>query len=313
MARAMGARSQLALAFESVYGTAPASGYTQMSFASSTLGGAQPLIDSELLGQGRDPVAPIKDAVTVDGDIVLPIDTDGIGFWLRAAFGAPTTTGTAPKTHTFQSGNWTLPSLALEVGMPEVPHFAMYSGLRVGELAFNMQRKGNLQVTAKLIGQSESIVAATAAGTLAQLASLARFGHFNGAIKKDAVTLANITSADFTYSNGLDPVETIRADGKIDGADPGMASLKGSITSRFADQTLINQALAGTPSVLEFSWTISASLSLKLEAHAVYLPKPRVEISGPGGVQAVFDWQAAKAVSPARMCTFTLVNAVAAY
>ncbi len=58
MARAHGARAQMALAFETVYGTAPASGYRTVPFASTTLGSEQPLIASELLGQGRDPLAP---------------------------------------------------------------------------------------------------------------------------------------------------------------------------------------------------------------------------------------------------------------
>ena len=121
MARAHGARAQMALAFETVYGTAPASGYRTVPFASTTLGSEQPLIASELLGQGRDPLAPIKDAVTADGDVVVPIDVENFGLWLKAAFGQPTTTGTTPKTHTFQSGNWTLPSMAIETAMPEVP------------------------------------------------------------------------------------------------------------------------------------------------------------------------------------------------
>lgn len=59
MARAHGARAQMALAFEIVYGTAPASGYQTLPFASTTLGSELPLIASELLGHGRDPLAPI--------------------------------------------------------------------------------------------------------------------------------------------------------------------------------------------------------------------------------------------------------------
>jgi hypothetical protein len=101
MARAQGARSQLAAAFETTYGTPPISGYKQMPFASASLGAEQPLLSSELLGYGRDPLAPIKDAVTADGDVVVPIDAEAFGFWLKAAFGAPTTTGTTNKTHTF--------------------------------------------------------------------------------------------------------------------------------------------------------------------------------------------------------------------
>jgi hypothetical protein len=84
----------MALAFETVYGTPPASGYTRMPFASTSLGSEQPLISSELLGYGRDPLAPIKDAVTADGAAVVPIDAEAFGFWLKAAFGDPVTSGT---------------------------------------------------------------------------------------------------------------------------------------------------------------------------------------------------------------------------
>ena len=105
MARAQGARAQMALAFETTYGTPPGSGFTKMPFASTTLGAEQPLQASELLGYGRDPLAPIKDAVTSDGDVVIPIDAEGFGFWLKAAFGAPSTTGSDSYTHQFTSGH----------------------------------------------------------------------------------------------------------------------------------------------------------------------------------------------------------------
>ena len=76
MARAQGARAQMALAYETVYGTPPVSGFRLMPFARATLGSEQPLLESELLGYGRDPLAPIKDAVTADGEVVMPIDVE---------------------------------------------------------------------------------------------------------------------------------------------------------------------------------------------------------------------------------------------
>ncbi len=82
---------------------------------------------------------------------------------------------------------------------------------------------------------------------------------------------------------------------------------------RFADNTLVNQAIAGTPCELVFGYSRPGGASLTLTAHAVYLPRPRIEISGPQGIQATFDWQAAKAASPARMCTVVLANDVASY
>ena len=282
MARAHGARAQLALAFESVYGTAPATGYRTVPFASTTLGSEQPLIASELLGQGRDPLAPIKDAVTADGDVVVLIDVENLGLWLKAAFGQPTTTGTTPKTHTFQSGNWTLPSMAIETAMPEVPRYAMYTGCVCDQLSWQMARSGLLTATARLVAQGESVAAATAAGTPTSLA-LQRFGHFNGAITRNGSPLGNVISAEVTYSNGLDRIETIRSDGRIEGADPGMAALTGRVEVRFADTALITQAIDGTPCELVFAWSLGANASFWNASKTGQISKSALMPSGETG------------------------------
>ena len=308
MARAQGARAQMALAFETTYGTPPVSGFTKMPFASTTLGAEQPLQTSELLGYGRDPQAPIKDAVTADGDVVIPIDAEAFGLWLKAAFGAPTTSGSeAPYSHEYRSGNWSLPSLSIETGMPEVPRFAMYSGCMVDSLSWQMARSGLLTATASIVAQGETIVTGSAAGTPANI-GLKRFGHFNGAITRNGANIGNVVSADLTYANNLDRIETIRADGKIDGADPSIAALTGNVVVRFADQTLVSQAINGEACALEFSYTQPTGESLTVTAHAVYMPRPRIEISGPQGVQATFDWQAASDAVLGRMCTVILSN-----
>jgi hypothetical protein len=163
-----------------------------------------------------------------------------------------------------------------------------------------------------LVAQGESVAAATAAGTPTSLA-LQRFGHFNGAITRNGLALGNVVSAEVTYANGLDRIETIRGDGRIDGADPGMAALTGRVEVRFSDTTLITQTIDSTPCKLVFGWSLGPEASFTFTAHAVYLPRPRIEIPGPQGIQATFDWQAAKAVSPARMCTAVLVNTVVSY
>ncbi|MDP2062084.1 MAG: phage tail tube protein [Phaeovulum sp.] len=312
MARAQGARAQMALAFETSYGTPPVGGYTRMPFASTTLGAEQPLMGNELLGFGRDPLAPIKDAVTVDGDVVVPIDAEGFGIWLKAAFGAPTTTGVGPYTHEFRSGGWSLPSMSIETAMPEVPRYAMYSGCMLDQLSWQVQRSGLLTATAKLVAQGETVGAAASAGTPTDL-GLKRFGHFNGAVSRNGAALGNLVSAEITYANNLDRIETIRADGKIEGTDPSIAALTGRIEVRFADQTLVNQALNGDPCEISFSYALPSGESLTLTAHAVYLPRPRLEIAGPQGVQARFEWQAARDATLGRMCTVTLVNSVEAY
>ncbi|GAB4227807.1 MAG: hypothetical protein Kow0032_07320 [Methyloligellaceae bacterium] len=313
MARAQGARSQLALAFETVYGTAPVGGYRKMPFASSTLGSQQPLLNSELLGYGRDPLPPVKDAITCDGDVVVPIDLRNWGVWLKAAFGDPVTTeDTGVYTHEFQSGEWDLPSFSAEVGMPDVPYFGMVSGCNCNTLSWQMQRSGLVTATAGIIAQGEETDTVTGAGSPAAF-DVKRFGSFNGAITREGTPLGNIVSAQINYTNNLDRIETIRNDGKIDGADPSIAALTGTMEVRFASQTLLDQAINGTPAELTFGYVIGANEQFVLTAHAVYLPKPRLPIQGPQGVQASFEWQAALDSGEGVMCTAQLINDVADY
>jgi hypothetical protein len=175
-----------------------------------------------------------------------------------------------------------------------------------------MQRSGLLTATASLVAQGEAIASASAAGTPADL-DLQRFGHFNGGVTRNGQPLGNIISAEITYANNLDRVETIRSDGRIDGADPSIAALTGKIEVRFADQVLVNQAIAGDPCALTFAYSLPSGESFSFTAHAVYLPRPRIEIPGPQGIQATFDWQAARDATLGRMCTATLVNDIEEY
>jgi len=313
MARASGARAQMALGFETTYGTPVASGnYWKMPFASSSLGMEQPLLASELLGYGRDPLAPVKDAITADGDVVVPIDQRFLGIWLKALFGSPTTTGTTGDySHEFASGGWVLPSMSIEIGNPEVPSFRSLRGVMANSISWQMQRSGLVTATVACIAQGEVAAAASSAGVLDELA-LDRFGAFNGSVLLDGAAMGNVVSGSVTYSNNLEAVETIRADGMIAGADAGQATLTGEITVRFADTEMLDLATAGTPVELTFGYS-TGSASFELVAHAVYLPRPRLAIEGPGGIQATFNWQAAKAASPARMATVTLMNDMADY
>ena len=263
MARAQGARAQMALAFETTYGTPPAAGsFWRMPFASSSLGSERPLLASELLGYGRDPLPPVPDVENADGDIVVPIDLRAWGVWLKGAFGTPTTTGTGPREHEFRSGGWTLPSMSIELGMPEVPHFAMNSGAVVNTLSWTMQRSGLLTATVGLIAQGESVDNASGVGAVTDF-EVVRFGQFNGAVERNGAALGSIVSAQITYSNNLDRIETIRNDGMIEGADPSIAALTGTIDVRFANQTLLNQAVDGDAAELKFSFTRSAERGVR--------------------------------------------------
>ncbi len=313
MARAYGANAQLLGSFETIYGMPPAGDFLQLPFVSSELDSEQGLIASDLLGQGRDPSQPIRDVINVEGNIVVPVDLRNIGHWLRALLGDPTTGGAGNYVHTFGSGAVELPSLSVEVGKPEVPHYAMNLGVRANSLQLTFARSGAANATISCIAQGQETDTESAGGTPTAMV-VTRFNQFQGSIKKDGEALGNVTGAQLTYSNNMEKIETIRADGKLEGADPAGATLQGTIDVRFADTSLIDAATNNTPITLEFGYVIDDAKSLLFTAHEVYLPKPKLPVSGPGGIQASFNWQAAKATDfPSRMLTVILKNDVEAY
>lgn len=319
MARAYGANTKLSGALETEYGTPPAQGvYLQLPFVSMTYGSEQGLLPSDLLGQGRDPLQPSRDVIRVDGDLVAPVDLRYFGYYLKCLFGAPVTTegvgGDAGKfTHVFKSGAAAVPSMAMELGFPEVPAFFTKVGTVFDAMQIPFARSGNANATFTLIGQGETKASASAVGEVNSL-PITRFSQFQGYVKKGATLLGNLTAASLGYSNKCERVETIRPDGKIEGADPAGATLTGNITVRFADTVLIDAATDGTPISLEFGYQIDADRFIKFEAHEIYLPKPKLPVSGPGGIEASFEYQGAKASdAPNRMLTVTLKNDVSEY
>jgi len=313
MSRAYGWNSRLIIDFETTYGTAPVAGtYKLVPFASSDLDSAQGLIESNVLGLGRDPSQPFQEAISVDGDISVPLDLRNIGYWLKAIFGTPTTTGVGPYDHEFKSGATSLPSLAVELGFPEIPDYPIFTGVRANSIAFNFSRSGEAQATLNLIGQGETAQVATIDGAPTE-ETYTRFSQFQGSIKQGGQLLGSVTSASLTYSNNLEKVETIRSDGKIDAVDPGVASLSGNISVRYADTTLMDAARAGTPIDLEFAYTIDVDNQLVIQCHEVYLPKPKRSISGPGGIEASYDYQGANDSVIGNMTTVNLINDVENY
>ena len=314
MSRAYGWNAQLLLAEETEYGEMLANNYRKIPFISTTLDSEQNLVSSNVLGLGRDPTQPFQDVINVDGDMVVPVDMRNIGVWLKAIFGIPSTEDVddGVYTHSFESGKIAIPSYTLEVGLPEVPQFIRFMGVRANSIAFNFQRSGEAQVTLNLIGQGEA-GETTAIDTNPEVYKYTRVSQFQGFIKSNGALLANITAASATYSNNLEKIETIRNDGKVEAIDLGVASLSGSISARYGDHILLDKARAGTPVDIELGYQLSDNLKLEIVCHEVYLPKPKRTIDGPNGIECSYDFQGAKNEEIGRMMTVKLTNDVESY
>lgn len=312
MSNAYGANAKLIAAFETTYGVVPTDGYTQIPFSKYDVSASQGLIDDDLLGNGRDPSKPSLDAVNVGGNISVPVDARSFGFWLKAALGAPVTTGTTTLLHTFKSGAQSIPSLCLQVQNPEIPLYRSHMGARVDSIDIDLQRTGLTTAQIALIAQGENKDLASSDSTLTTYDS-GRFSSFNGFIKKDGAAMGRVVSAKLKYSNGLDKIETIRSDGKLDGVDPTNTMAEGSITVRFDSTALFDSASAGTPVKLEFGYDAGTDKKLNFIVHEAYLSRPGIPIDGPKGIQVTFDFKGAKNAAEGCMMTVELTNDVSDY
>lgn len=219
-------------------------------------------------------------------------------------------------THTFISGAASLPSFAAEIGHANVPAYFVHTGCMLNSMAMNFQRSGSANATLNIIAQGETRFASTQGGTPTSRV-YKPFSQFNGSIKRNGTALANITGAQFTYSNGMQAVPTIRNDALIEGVDPTTISVNGSIDVRFADTTLVDDAINNTAIELELAYKLAGldgnNFSLTWTFHEVYLPRPRIPVSGPGGVQASFNWQGVFDDSLTKSVTVVLKNDITTY
>lgn len=204
MARAYGANASLLAAFEPSYGTPPSgtTEYWKLPFVSTSLGSEQGLIANDLIGLGRDPSAPIRDVIKVEGDMVVPIDLRNFGLWLKALLGAPVSTGDVDHQHTFGSGQPVLPSLALETGLPDIPAYFESSGVMVNSVQVKFARSGAADATLGLIAQGE-VKQLVSVDATPQALGITRFNQFQGSIKKNGQALGNVVAAQLTILDAL--------------------------------------------------------------------------------------------------------------
>ena len=314
MARQQGITTQFAGAWESAYGTAPASGYFELPFIRHTLGAEHGLEEDDTIS-GRRELAPEKGATTAGGEVVVPLEAESIGFWLRALFREPTTTGTGPYTHVFEAGSAdSLPSLSLEAWMSRVPYSDMTSGAMADTLAVDLSPEGKLQATIGMIARSAVAGTTSNAGTPGVFGAFNRFPATSAALKRNGAALTSKgESGVINVSNSLDALRGLDGTGLITDMAPGRSLVTGTVTLRFADQTMLTQAIDHGAATLETTFAAGGGEALTFLMHEVYLDRPKVPIEGPQGIQATFSYRAVRDMANGKQMTVTLVNNTASY
>jgi hypothetical protein len=276
MAQARGFKAQLVAGFESGYGQTPASptGF-KLPVNSAQVKSKQNLVDSATVSGRRDPAEPVRGNIDVSGTVVAPVDEVGIGYWLKAMFGAPVTTGSAdPYSHVFKAGD-SQPSLVLEQGFPDIGVYELFNGCKVNKFALNLGGDAELVANIDILGAKETVATASFVASPTAI-NLARFNNYQASIQEGGASIATVTNATLNVEFGLLPEGYTLGGGYRTSLPEGQMKISGEIKAFFENKALLDKALAGTES----------SLSLKLTngAHSLefLLPEIVYERNAPG-------------------------------
>ena len=255
--QAKGINSRLVLDFETTFKQDPATkGGLILPFNSLSLGASQAQNETNTMTGRRDKTEPIIGNVDVSGDAEVPMDVEAIGYWLKALFGAPTTTDNADGTytHVYKISD-TQPSLVVEKGFTDISEYLKYNGVKVGEFSFSFGGDGELTASLNLTGAKETEDTVEYDSSAVQV-PLVRFQNFQASVEEGGSPIAIVTQGSVNIEAGLDTGQyAVGSQGERVSIPEGQMNISGSITSFFEDNSLLNKAVNSAESSLKVKFT----------------------------------------------------------
>lgn len=247
--------------------------------------------------------------VDVGGDIQTELYQQGMGALLKACFGAVSTSGAGPYTHTFTPGDLTDDHLSVQVGKPDVAGTVQpfsFVGMKVTDWELAMEAGGLVTLSTSLVGKSlatsESLATASY-GTGA--ATPFTFKHASATIAGGA---ANVKKLTISGSNGLDTDR--RFIGSEYRAEPLEAELReygGTVDLEFENLTQYNQFRNANEVALVSTISAGASASLTTTMN-VRFDGATPEVDGKGIVQLSAPYKCIGTSTDATAITAVLIS-----
>lgn len=290
MANAKGFMGQIRMdTKETTFGVTPSSPVAKtMPVTTAKLVGKQTLDPDNTLRGDRNPAMPSRGIIDPGGQIVVPVDQVGFGWWLRLLCGAPTTTGASPTyTHVFKPGS-SAPSATIEQAYTDIGVYELFNGCKIDKLSIQWGGTGAVQATIDIMGATHVVGAATFDSPDAIVP--VKFFQSEATVKEAGSLSAKILGGTIDISAGLDG-DTHGNNGTRQDILEGIMQVSGTITAFFSDSTLLAKSVAGTESSLEFIWTKGVN-SLTILVPEVTFERTSPGLEGPAGVRLQLNYRA---------------------
>lgn len=312
----IGAKTMTLMVPETTYGTVPddaASKAVLLPFNSNGIAVSQNTANSETIRGNRNPEEAIKGNVSVEGDLVIPVDYNCFGYLLAAAFNNPTTVaGTGNYVHTYKITN-NQPSFILEKVFPGISQYIRAVGCKVGSLAISVGGDGELTATVSVMGKNETLQSTTIASNPSKPA-LKRAQNFQAKLKIGGTECAVATSFSLTVDFGLDGDSyAIGTNGLRQAICEGLVTVSGEIEAFFKDNTMLTLAENNTETSAQLTLTDGTN-TLDFKMPEIKFARTSPAISGPAGVKQTLSYNAYyNDATEASAVVVTLTNDVESY
>lgn len=292
----VGSKTSTLIAFESTYGTTPTDATTKsvkMPFNTNGVASSQNSSAPSTIRGNRSPVEPILGNNDVSGDIVVPIDYTAFGYWLKAAFGDPTSAKVGDTTnykHTFKIKD-TQPSFTLEKAFPGISTYIKEHGCKISKMSLSVGGDGELTATISVMGAKEEIGTSSMATTPIE-AVLNRAQNFQAKIKIGNTVKGKMTTLSMDIDFGLDGESyCIGGNGFREAICEGLVTVSGTLEAFFDSKEYIAMAESSTETSAEIIIS-TGDFSLSILMPEIKFARTSPSIDGPGGIKQSLSYNA---------------------
>lgn len=238
---------------------------------------------------------------------------DNLGHLLRAALGAPQTSGAGPYDHVFKpatakfSAEAALPPYSATVKR-NATSIHRYAGGQLNRLVLNQPVDDALTIDTDWLFKSVSVES----DTLMALETKPRFRFNQLAVELGGSSWDALRSFRLTIDNALDPEETLNASKEISGVDFGDSNITAEVTAVFKAKELYDEFVANTTLDLVLTWTNGGDI-LEISLPRLNVESWQAPISGPGRMEVTANLVAEFDAVAGHELEITLTNGTATY
>lgn len=274
MAFSQGSRSGLSYIVEATFGTTPAGNFTSIPYNTHSLNLTKERVTGNEIQPDRMLRVDRHGNRQAGGDIVVDLRDGNFDPFLESALQAVWDASPSSAPDELKVGT-TPKFFSIEDAAEDISQYRLFTGMSVSSMSVSIAPNQMVTTTFSMIGKDMTI---SGSGKTVDSATIAQpFDSYSGDVSigdvGNSTTSAIVTSIDFSIDNAQAPTFVV-GDDSAPQLETGMATVEGTFTAYFEDDSLINRFIDETETELVVSVNDPTS------ANEYTFTFPKIKING---------------------------------